>query len=100
MNYKNLGSLSIGVPTNGLMLQQMLWGIKYQRYDTYMPRITDAAHPNPQIYFTDAAGLKILEEMNLDSFSTWGDFFRLFIHHPIDVAAIYIRHFINFIFPC
>lgn len=100
MNYKNLGSLSIGVPTNGLMLQQMFWGIKYQRYDTYMPRITDAAHPNPQIYFTDAAGLKILEEMNLDSFSTWGDFFRLFIHHPIDVAAIYIRHFINFIFPC
>ena len=100
MNYKNLGSFSIGVPTNGLMLQQMFWGLKYQRYETYIPRVTDTVHPDPQVFFTDAAGVKILEEMNLDSFSTWGDFFRLFIHHPIDVIAIYIRHCVNFIFPC
>lgn len=70
MNYKNLGSFSIGVPTNGLMLQQMFWGIKYQRYDTYIPRGTDTVHPDLQVFFTDAAGVKILQEMNLNS-SKW-----------------------------
>ena len=100
MNYLNLGEISIQVPTNGLMLQQMFWGIQYQRYDTYIAFNSDAIHSAPQCYFVDPTGMTILNKMGLSSFSSWGDYVRLFIHYPFDVIAIYVRHLVNFIFPC
>lgn len=100
MNYRNLGKIYLGVPTEGLMLQQMFWGIEYQRYDTYIPQNVDVIHPNPQVYFVDPTGMKILNELGLPQFNTWGDFLRVFLSHPIDVMMIYARHFINFLFPC
>lgn len=100
MNYINLGKFSIKVPANGLMLNQMFWGIQYQRYDTYFATIVDEIHPSPQVYFVDPSGMKILNEMNLTGFGNWSDFFRLFIAHPVDVTLIYVKHLINFVFPC
>ena len=100
MNYLNLGKLSIKVPTNGLMLQQMFWGIQYQRYDTYIVGTSDLIHPTPKCFFADPSGMLILNKLGLSSFSTWGDYIKLFIHYPFDVIAIYVRHLVNFIFPC
>lgn len=100
MNYLNLGKVSIKVPTNGLMLQQMFWGIKYQRYDTYIAFNSDLTHSFPQCFFEDPTGMLILNKLGMNTFSTWGDYIKLFIHYPFDVIAIYVRHLVNFIFPC
>jgi len=101
VNRANLGGkFNIFVQTEGLMLQQMSWGIKYQRYDTYICAESDEIHYMPQMYFNDPSGIEILREMGIEEFETWRDFFRVFYHHPVDVAIIYIKHFINYIFPC
>lgn len=100
MNKINLDKFSMSVPTSSLMLSQMFWGIKFQRYDTYMPVTADELHPNPQVFFMDSAGIRILDEMHMADFANWGDFFSLFIHHPVDVIMIYVRHLVNYVFPC
>lgn len=100
MNYSNQGRFSMGVPTNGLMLQQMFWGIQNQRYDTYVGNATDILHPNPGVHFVDLTGMKILDNLQMTQFETWGDFFKVFFSNPIDVIIMYFRHCINFIFPC
>lgn len=51
MNYDNEGKISMGVPTDGLMLQQMSWGIKVQRYDTYLFMDISDGHPTPCVFF-------------------------------------------------
>ncbi len=98
MNYINLGKLYIGVPTNGLMLNQVYWGMELQRYDTYVGKAE--THTNPQMFFLDPSGIQILEELNLQGFNSWLDWAKAFAAHPIDMIIIYVRHFINFIFPC
>lgn len=100
MNTIHLGKLSMSVPTSGLMLSQMSWGIRYQRYDTYLPLTVDELHPNPQVFFIDNTGIRILEEMGMAVFEDWGDFLSLFFHHPVDVITIYVRHLVNYVFPC
>lgn len=100
INYFQSGKYGLSVPTNGLMLQQMYWGLQYQRYDTYINYLNDLSHPLPQVYFMDPVGNRILEAMKVDSFSSWNEYFNIFIHYPIDVLEIYLRHFVNFLFPC
>lgn len=100
MNYCNLGKFTFSVPTDGLMLHQMYWGIQYQRYDTYISFEYDLAHLTPQVKFVDPAGMDILSKMQLTTFSTWGDYIKVLVHYPLDIIAVYVRHFINFVFPC
>lgn len=100
MNIKNQDGCSIMVPTQGLMLSQVFWGIKWQRYDTYIPSTVDSTHPNPQVYFIDATGMQLLADTQMSVFNSWGDYFLFFIQHPIDVILIYIRHMVNYLFPC
>lgn len=82
------------------MVAQMYWGLQYQRYDTYINYLNDLSHPLPQVYFMDPVGNRILEAMKVDSFSSWNEYFNIFIHYPIDVLEIYLRYFVNFLFPC
>lgn len=96
MNYHETGGISIKVPTGGLMLHQLLWGIQYQRYDTYIGQATE--HPIPQMYFMDSAGNRLLASSG--GFSSRTGFLRFVFAHPFDVAAIYIRHIVNALFPC
>lgn len=54
-----LGKLSLIVPTNGLMLALISWGIRYQRYDTYVGE--NIVHPSPQMYFVDPVGNVLMQ---------------------------------------
>lgn len=99
LNYDHLKKFSISVPTNGLFLQQVFWGIETQRYDTYVPPFLDEIHSRPQVYFSDPSGMAILRELNISQFDNWKTFIRVFISHPLDIILLYVRHFINFIFP-
>lgn len=98
MNIKNLGEYSLKVPTNGLMLSQMLWGLKYQAYATYAPNIVDDSHPDMSSFYIDKMGTTILDHMGIETFSQWQDYFSVVIKHPISVVIIYVKHFVNYIF--
>jgi len=98
MNYKNLGIFTSKVPSNGLMLQQVFWGLQYQRYDTYVG--ADLMHPMPQVYFLDPVGNAVLNAEGIIRFSSWGDFIKLFCEYPCEIIGIYIRHLINAMLPC
>lgn len=98
MNYNMLGIVSIKVPTNGLMLKQVFWGINFQRYDTYIGKAPE--HPGASMYFQDPAGSRLLNEMGIGGFAGWGDFLLFCLKHPVDVFGIYVRHFVNMLFPC
>lgn len=91
-------SPSIWVPTSGLMKYQLLWGLQYQRYDTFAGAF--AAHPAPQMYFIDSVGQALLAKEGISVFATWFDFIKFFFKYPIEIGGIYIRHFINMLLPC
>ena len=98
MNYSMLGIISIKVPTQGLMLKQLGWGLKYQRYDTYigMPEI----HPSAQMNFIEPVGMALLNRLGITEFGSWSEFFFFLFHYPFEVVGIYVRHFINGLLPC
>lgn len=100
MNYFDLGIFSIKVPTSGLMLSQVYWGIQYQRYDTYIGIKQIEQHPSPQMYFLDTVGQALINKDGISDFSSWGDFFLFVFKHPVEVAGIYIRHLTNGLMPC
>lgn len=93
INYRNMGILSVAIPTNNLMLQQLKWGLTYQRYATY---VGEAPGVKPSLIFVDNVGRNILLMENL---STIWDYFHLILKYPFEMLSIYIRHFINMLFP-
>lgn len=98
MNYHMLGNISINVPTGGLMLQQVFWGIQYQRYDTYIGKAPE--HVAPQMFFQDPVGFRLLNELGINGFSGWNEFIVFCLKHPLEVFGIYVRHFVNMLFSC
>lgn len=95
LNYRLLDRYSFKVPTDNLMVKQLFWGIKYQRYDTFL----DEAQRIPQMNFYDPVGVKILQTEGMEAFSSWNDFFHLIFKYPLEMCGIYIRHFINILLP-
>lgn len=102
MNFHMLGKISLAVPTQGLMLKQVSWGVKFQRYDTYVGNIVgnDVLHPQPQVYFVDPAGNALMQNMGIAEFGNWGEFLKFAVSHPLDLIGIYVRHMVNVLFPC
>lgn len=95
LNYMFLGKVSIQVPTQGLMLQQMYWGLQYQRYETYI----GTQQSIPQMRFLDPVGQKILLAEGFNGLGRWKDYFYLVFNYPLEIMGIYVRHFVNMLFP-
>lgn len=98
MNYFQLGKFSLKIPTNGLMLSQMIWGIQYQRYDTFVGH--NEWHPMLQMHFLDPVGSRLLEKTGVEGFSNWREVFSFTLDYPLEVAGIYVRHIVNALLPC
>lgn len=99
-NRRNLGRNSIAVPTESLMLAQVAWGIKYQRYDTYIGfRFGNDEQSDARMFFIDPVGEKLLQKESITSFASWKQFFKFCKKYPLEVAGIYVRHFVNLMFP-
>lgn len=98
MNYFMLGIVSAKVPTEGLMLKQVFWGLQYQRYDTYVGDRLE--HAKASMYFQDPVGSRLLLELGIEGFGSWKEFLFFCVKHPVEVLGIYIRHFVNMLFPC
>ena len=98
MNYHILGIFSMKVPTNGLMLKQLVWGLTNQRYDTYIGMAE--SHPVSKMNFIDPVGTALLNHLGIAGFESWSDFFSFLFCFPFEVAGIYARHLINGLLPC
>lgn len=89
---------SLAVPTDNLMLDQLSWGMKWCRYDTYIGDPSE--YYSPSMYYIDSIGSRILElEAGEKGFVSFGDYFFTLLKHPLDVIGIFFRHLINILYP-
>lgn len=95
LNAKYYSNLWPTVPTDGLFLKQLSWGIYYQRYDTYVGRDLGFF----QLHFIDEVGKKILANERLEEISSYSQYFRLFIKYPLEFIGIYVRRIRNMFLP-
>lgn len=82
---------------SNLQMQQVIWGLEYQRYETYLGSDN---YSKPSVYFIDEVGQDILckENISLETF-TVKDWLRLVKKYPADMVAIYARHMVNVMTP-
>lgn len=92
MNYHEHGKLSAKVITDNLMTSQLLWGMQYQSYATY---ISDEALTSPPMYFMDNVGVHILQREGITDAISLGQYVRICLKYPFEMLGIYGRHFIN-----
>ena len=92
LNYYEHGKFSIKVITDGLMMRQLLWGIKYQAYATY---VGNEALTSPPMYFMDNVGVQILQREGITDAISLGQYVRICLKYPFEMLSIYGRHFIN-----
>lgn len=97
LNNHLLGRLSWRVPTEGLMLKQLEWGITAGRYATF---IGDASqYSKAGMFFRDKVGQTILEKAQVTELTSYGQLIKLILKHPLDFVGIYMRHFLNMLYP-
>lgn len=80
-------------------MQQLYWGITYDRYETYDGDAAVLA--NPQMFFRDPEGETLLQQEGLVLAAEFSkrDYLHLIIKHPLDMAGIYMRHLISAMTP-
>ena len=102
INHQYVGGYSPKVYTeqlNGyshdLQIEQIYWGIRMPRYETY----NDPEAPGGY-YYTDPVGEYLLAK---EGYTPGEDgikgIIKLFVRYPLDMAGIYIRHFISAMTP-
>lgn len=92
MNYHEHGKFTIKVITDGLMTQQLLWGMQYQAYATY---VSPDALTKPPMYFMDNVGVHILQNEGITDTISLGQYLGICLKYPFEMLSIYGRHFIN-----
>lgn len=97
MNHHLLGNYSMAVPTEGLMLSQLQWGIYSGRYATFVGDKSEYATAG--MFFIDKIGQTILEKEQITELTSYGDFFELVFKYPVDFMGIYSRHLLNMLYP-
>lgn len=96
-NHNLLGIYSWRVPTQQLMLKQLQWGIGMERYATYVG--DPAQYGAPGMEFINHAGVEILNRFQIMEFTSYGQLLKLIIRYPLDFLGIYVRHFLNILYP-
>lgn len=93
INYNLGGNISILLPTDSLMLQQLKWGMYYQRYETYVGN----AYITSGLIFEDTVGLEILRIVG--DITSIKEYILLFLRYPLDFMGLYARHVLNMFLP-
>lgn len=83
---------------SNLQMQQIVWGLQYPRYETYIGAYSK--YPAPGVFFVDQTGQTLVEKEliteNTFSIKKWVE---LVVHYPLDILSIYTRHLINAMTP-
>lgn len=97
INYKYFGNFSMLINTSfmygekSLFLQQLVWGIQYQHYDTWLGNST--IYPSAALYYHDSVGEAILNKVG--EISSYSDYVKVWIRYPLDMLGIWGRHIAN-----
>ncbi|MET0343478.1 MAG: hypothetical protein ABW252_20875 [Polyangiales bacterium] len=75
----------------GLYLKQLNWGLTLQRYES---DVTPGRRRN-DIRFIDPVGTRLLAESGVGELTSFTEYARFALRHPLDVLAIYLRHAFN-----
>jgi hypothetical protein len=77
-------------------------GMIAQKYETYVGPPT--GYPQPEVFFFDPATTHVLEKEHISTtivsgqysaFSSYGQYARVVFHHPVEMAAAYVRRIFN-----
>lgn len=95
------GGYSWQVSTGGLMSSQIQWGINYQRYGTYIGDPLE--YGDIRMFYIDNIGQTILNRAQITDFGSGiafiKNFIKLIVDYPLDFIGIYVRHFLNMLYP-
>ncbi len=97
VNYKKMKSLSPMVKTENsgygknLYLQQLIWGLRYQKYETNVGN----SYPSASVFFFDKTGNEIANKENVDLVSNYADFIIIALKYPVELIYIYTKHIFN-----
>lgn len=97
MNYNLLRIYSWRVPTQGLMLNQLQWGIVMERYATFVG--DSSQYGDPGMIFRNNIGETILNRFQLTEITSYTQIVKLILRYPLDFIGIYVRHFLNILYP-
>jgi hypothetical protein len=104
INNHQRGSLSPFVPGGkNVALLQLSDGMRAQRYETYVG--ASSGYPQPQVFYFDPATERVLQKEHLAAqtvilgqyaaITRYGQYARVVVHHPLDMAAAYVRRLFN-----
>lgn len=103
VNHNLLGIWSWKVITSGLvqaenlMLYQLQCGITFERYATFVGE--PSQYGSPGMIFVNRVGERILEQSQITEITSYAQLIKLFIGYPLDFIGIYVRHFLNILYP-
>lgn len=97
MNYNLSGVYSWRVPTQGLMLYQLQCGIGMERYATFVGE--PAQYGDAGMRFINNAGAVILDRAQITELTSYMQMVKLIFRYPLDFIGIYVRHFLNILYP-
>lgn len=80
---------------DNLQMQQIEWGMNYNRYETYV----GGEYPSASVYFVDSGGTEIIRRENLTDGLTVSKWFSLLGKYPLDMIGIYVRHVVSAMTP-
>ncbi len=95
LNVRRYGRFSTLVNTGGLMTRQLLMGLQFQRYDTYVGTQLDA----PWMTYVDESGVKLLKMAGGSPNFSKISYIKLCLKYPFEMAGIFFRHMTNVLTP-
>lgn len=86
-----------------IAMQQLSDSMIAQKYETYVG--PTSAYPQPEVFYTDPATTHVLQQEHLSTttivlgqysaITSYGQYIRIVFHHPVEMAASYVRHIFN-----
>lgn len=96
VNYFNNNTISPLVQTSknskiDLFLQQLKWGIYYQKYEAN----AGFDYPVANVIFFSKEGLNLYKKENGDNINNYSDYFKLLQNYPLVLSTLYFKHLFN-----
>ncbi|WP_210515968.1 hypothetical protein [Hymenobacter terricola] len=76
---------------DGLYLQQLEWGLQYQKYET---SVADD-FPRPQMFFSDPRGVALFATLRRPKLESQAQYLQLAKQHPFVIMGSWLRHVFN-----
>jgi hypothetical protein len=95
INHNQRGGITPRIPRAGdIALVQLSGGLIAQRYETYVGPPED--YPRAKIVYYDPAGTRVLEDEGAgDKLTSYGEYVRIALGHPLLMTASYTLHLFN-----